>query len=182
MQAAGFGPDDAAEGYALIKRGTQPITGGRPAAGRTVQAALAALADQGMAWVRGVHAVLCRRTPAVAVAVFTGLDDGQALVVVVGTLLDRLVALAADARPEVAPPAPPWSSAASGRPGRPSCRSWSKRPRPSVSTTRSPAPMRRSRAPRPWPPCTSGGPTGRRSLSAPPATAQVRPFQSSSAS
>jgi hypothetical protein len=34
----------AAEGYALIKRGTQPITGGRPAAGRTVQAALAALA------------------------------------------------------------------------------------------------------------------------------------------
>jgi hypothetical protein len=102
MQAAGFGPDDTAEGYALTKRGTQPITGGRPAAGRTVQAALAALADQGMAWVRGVHAVLARRTPAVAVAVFTGLDDGQAPVVVVGTLLDRLAALAADPRPEVA--------------------------------------------------------------------------------
>lgn len=101
VQAAGFGPDDAAEAYALLKRGTQPITGGRPAGGRTVQTALATLADEGMAWVRGVHAVLARRAPAVAVAVFSGLDDGQPPVVVVGTLLDRLAALVADARPEV---------------------------------------------------------------------------------
>ena len=102
LQTAGFGPDEAAEGYALIKRGTQPITGGRAVGGRTAQAALAALADQGMAWVRGVHAVLNRRSPALAAEVFRGIDEGQAPVVVVGTLLDRLSVLALDARPEVA--------------------------------------------------------------------------------
>jgi hypothetical protein len=102
LQTAGFGPDEAAEGYALIKRGTQPINTVRAVPRRTAQAALAGLADQGMAWVRGVHAVLARRTPVLAAEVFRGIDDSLAPVVVVGTLLDRLAALAGDARPEVA--------------------------------------------------------------------------------
>lgn len=100
LQAVGFGPEEAAEGYALIKRGTQPITAGIVTPRRTAQAALASLADLGLAWVRGVYAVLGRRAPRLAAEVFGGVDESLAPVVVVGTLLDRLSALAMANRPE----------------------------------------------------------------------------------
>jgi hypothetical protein len=101
MRAQGFGEAEAAEGYALIQRATQPLPDATPSMPSAVSAALRTLSGEGLSFVRRVQALFARRSPALAREVFATVDVSGAPVLVVGAVLDRLDALRADARAEV---------------------------------------------------------------------------------
>jgi hypothetical protein len=105
MEAAGFTGDEAALGFSLLDRATNPAARAvvAPATnGARVTAALQTLAGEGMAYVRCVHGTLARHVSGVLSSVFAEVDPEQAPVLLVHRVLTALGALDTDPRPEAA--------------------------------------------------------------------------------